>query len=108
MYNPPHPGEFIREVCLEPLGLTVTKAAEYLGVTRKALSELLNGHSGISPEMAVRLSIAFNTTPESWLTQQMNYELWKIKQIKTKLIVHAVWKDKTLRSNKTYKMAIAV
>jgi antitoxin HigA-1 len=65
MHNPEHPDEFIREVCLEPLGLSITKAASYLGVTRKALSELLNGHTGISHEMALRFSIAFNTTPES-------------------------------------------
>ncbi len=56
MHNPPHPGEVIRELCLEPLGLTVTAAARGLGVSRKALSELLNGHGGISPEMAIRLA----------------------------------------------------
>ncbi|MBM2838805.1 MAG: plasmid maintenance system antidote protein, family [Deltaproteobacteria bacterium] len=70
MHNPPHPGEVIKELCIEPLGVSITDAAKALGVSRKTLSELLNGHSGISPEMAVRLSIAFNTTPESWLTQQ--------------------------------------
>ncbi len=92
MHNPPHPGEFIREICLESLGLSVTKAVEYLGVTRKTLSELLNGHSGISPEMALRLSIAFSTTPESWLTQQMNYDLWKAKQRAGDLHVRTLWK----------------
>ncbi len=61
MHNPPHPGEVIRELCLEPLGVTVTAAARSLGVSRKTLSEILNGKSGISPEMAVRLSIAFDT-----------------------------------------------
>ncbi|MCF6267828.1 MAG: HigA family addiction module antitoxin [Desulfuromusa sp.] len=80
MHNPPHPGKVIRELCLEPLGVTVTAAARSLGVSRKTLSELLNGKSGISPEMAVRLSIAFDTTPESWLTQQMHYDLWRAKQ----------------------------
>jgi addiction module HigA family antidote len=90
MYNPPHPGETIRELCLKPLGLTVTAAAEALGVTRKTLSELLNGHSGISPEMALRLSRAFDTTPESWLTQQMQYDLWKAKQKVKKLKVKKV------------------
>lgn len=74
MHNPPHPSEFIREIYLEPLGLTVTQAAKDLGITRKALSELLNGKTGISPEMALRLAKAFNTTPESWLTQQRNYD----------------------------------
>jgi antitoxin HigA-1 len=71
MHNPPHPGEVIRDLCLEPLGLSVTDAAEALGVSRKTLSSILNGRSGISPEMALRLSKAFNTSPESWLNQQV-------------------------------------
>ena len=75
MHNPPHPGEILRELCLEPLGLSVTEAAEALGVSRKTLSSILNRRSGISPEMAVRLSIAFNTTAESWLRQQLQYDL---------------------------------
>ena len=88
MHNPPHPGEIIRELCLEPLGMSVTDAAKHLGVSRKALSELLNGHSGVSPEMAIRLAKAFDTTPESWLQQQMEYDLWnaKKKPIKVKKI----------------------
>jgi addiction module HigA family antidote len=87
MHNPPHPGEVIRELCLEPLGLTVTAAARALGVSRKALSELLNGKTGVSPEMAVRLSIAFDTTPESWLTQQMQYDLWQAEKKRKSLHV---------------------
>ncbi len=75
MHNPPHPGEILRELCLAPLGLSVTTAARALGVSRKTLSSILNGRSGISPEMAVRLSIAFNTTSESWLQQQLQYDL---------------------------------
>ena len=75
MHNPPHPGEILRELCLEPLGLSVTEAAQALGVSRKTLSGILNGRSGISPVMAVRLSIAFNTTAESWLRQQLQYDL---------------------------------
>ena len=63
MHNPPHPGEIIRELCLEPLGLSVTDAAKALDVSRKTLSSILNGRSGISPEMALRLSKAFNTSP---------------------------------------------
>ena len=80
MYNPPHPGEIIKEICVEPLGLTVTKAAESLGVTRKTFSMLLNGKSGISPEMALRLSKVFGRTPEGWLRLQLQYDLWKAKQ----------------------------
>jgi addiction module HigA family antidote len=87
MHNPPHPGEVIRELCIEPLGITVTETARALGVSRKALSELLNRHTGISPEMAIRLSIAFDTTPESWLTQQMQYDIWQLKQSRKKLKV---------------------
>jgi addiction module HigA family antidote len=80
MHNPPHPGETIRALCIEPLSLSVTEAAKALGVSRKALSSLVNGRSGITPDMAVRLSIAFDTTPESWLIQQMQYDLWKTAQ----------------------------
>lgn len=80
MHNPPHPGEVVRELCLEPLGLSVTDAAEALGVSRKTLSSILNGRSGISPEMALRLSKAFNTSPESWLNQQVQYDLWNAKK----------------------------
>jgi addiction module HigA family antidote len=76
MYNPPHPGEILRALCLEPLGLSVTDAAKALGVSRKTLSAVLNGRAGISPEMAVRLSIAFDTTSESWLNQQVQFDLW--------------------------------
>jgi len=87
MHNPPHPGEIIRELCLEPLGLSVTAAAEALGVSRKTLSSILNGRAGISPEMAVRLSIAFNTSAESWLKQQSQYDLWHAEQHRKELRV---------------------
>ncbi len=80
MHNPPHPGEIIKKFCVEPLGLSVTKAAESLGVTRKTFSMLLNGKSGISPEMALRLSKVFGRTPEGWLRLQLQYDLWKAKQ----------------------------
>ena len=77
MHNPPHPGEVLRELCIEPLGLSVTEAAEGLGVSRKTLSAVLNGRAGISPEMALRLSIAFDTSAESWLNHQTQYDLWQ-------------------------------
>lgn len=79
MHNPPHPGEILKELCLEPLGITVTKAAKALGVSRKTLSAILNGRSGISPEMAIRLSLAFDTTAESWLNQQSQFDLWQAR-----------------------------
>lgn len=87
MHNPPHPGEIIRELCLEPLGVSVTEAAESLGVSRKTLSAILNGRAGISPEMAIRLSIAFDTSPESWLHQQSQYDLWQAEQNRSSLKV---------------------
>ena len=87
MHKPPHPGEVIRELYLKPLGITVTDAAKALGVSRKAFSELLNGHSRISSEMALRLSIAFETTPESWLSNQIEYDIWLTKKSKKKLKV---------------------
>ena len=86
MHNPPHPGDVLRELCLKPLQLTVTEATHGLGVSRKTLFSILNGRAGISPEMAVRLSIAFNTSAESWLNQQLQYDLW-----------HAARKRKRLR-----------
>ena len=87
MHNPPHPGEIIKALCLEPLGLSVTAAAKALGVSRKTLSSILNGRAGISPEMAVRLSIAFNTTAESWLNQQTQFDLWHAEQSRKHLRV---------------------
>ncbi len=76
MHNPPHPGEILRELCIDPLELTVTEAAEGLGVSRKTLSAILNGRAGISPGMAIRLGKAFGTSAESWLNQQVQYDLW--------------------------------
>lgn len=87
MKNPPHPGKILRQECIEPLGLTVTAAAKGLGVTRKALSELLNGRSGISPEMALRLAKAFGSSAEIWLGLQMDYDLAQVKKKAGKLKV---------------------
>ena len=87
MHNPPHPGEVIKELCLGPLELSVTAAAEALGVSRKTLSSIINGKAGISPEMAVRLSIAFNTSSESWINQQAQYDLWQAEVRRSELNV---------------------
>jgi addiction module HigA family antidote len=87
MHNPPHPGEVLKELCLKPMALTVTEAAKALGVSRKTLSAILNGRAGVSPEMAVRLSIAFDTTAESWLNQQVQYDLWQVERNRKKLRV---------------------
>ncbi len=87
MHDPPHPGGIVRRQCLEPLGLTVTRAAEGLGVTRQALSEVLNGRTAISVEMAIRLSKAFGSTPETWLGMQMAYDLWQARGRARKIAV---------------------
>jgi addiction module HigA family antidote len=75
MKNPVHPGSVVRHDCLEPLGLSVTAGAKALGVSRQALNNLVNGSSGVSPEMAIRLSKAFGSTPETWLRMQLAYDL---------------------------------
>ena len=90
MHNPPHPGEVLKELCIEPLGLTVTDAAKALGISRKTLSNILNCRAGISPEMAVRLSIAFNTSSQSWLNQQLQYDLWRAEKARKTLNVRSL------------------
>src|SRR5882724_9283658 len=75
MKNPPHPGGSIRRACLDPLGLSITDGAKILGVTRQTLNNVVNGKSGISPEMAIRLTKAFGSTPETWLRMQLAYDL---------------------------------
>lgn len=87
IHNPAHPGEVIRATCLEPLNLSVTAAAKGLGVTRKALFELLSGHSGISAEMAIRLQKVGWSTAETWLRMQMQYDLWHAEQRADKIKV---------------------
>ena len=80
MFNPPHPGEIIREFCVEPLNRSITELSKTLGISRKTFSALLNGRSGISPEMALRLSKVFGRSPEGWLRLQIQYDLWKTRQ----------------------------
>ena len=75
MKNPPHPGRSVKNACLEPLNLTVTEGAKALGVTRQALSSLINGNSGMSPDMAIRLEMAFGSTADAWLQMQAAYDL---------------------------------
>ena len=79
MHNPPHPGGIAKRQCLEPLGLSVTRAAEGLGVTRQALSDLVNEKAGVSIDMAIRLSKAFGSTPETWLAMQTAWDLWQAR-----------------------------
>ena len=80
MHNPPHPGGIVRRQCLEPLDLSVTEAAKGLGVTRQAFSDLLNEKAGVSVEMAIRLSKAFGSSPETWLGLQTAYDLAQARE----------------------------
>ncbi|MFZ0801935.1 MAG: HigA family addiction module antitoxin [Terriglobales bacterium] len=87
MKNPPHPGRSIRTACLEPLGLSVTDGARALGVTRQTLNNVINGKSGISPQMAIRLTKAFGSTPETWLRMQLAYDLAVARKEESKIKV---------------------
>ena len=87
MHNPPHRDGIVKRRCLEPLVLTVTRAAEALGVRRQTLSELVNEHTGVSVEMAIRLSKAFGPTPETWLGMQMAYDLWQVRSRAGEIVV---------------------
>jgi addiction module HigA family antidote len=87
MKNPVHPGRIVRHDCLEPLGLSVTEAAKALGVSRQALNNVVNGKAGISPEIAIRLTKAFGSTPEIWLHMQLAYDLSAARKRESKIKV---------------------
>lgn len=87
MHNPIHPGEISKESYLEPLDISIGEAAKRLDVSRKTLSQLINGHSGISTEMACKLAKACGTTPKFWLNLQVNYDLWNNRNMDTESIV---------------------
>ena len=90
MKNPAHPGRIVRHDCLEPLGLSVTAGAEVLGVSRQTLNNVIHGKSGISPEMAIRLTKAFGSTPETWLRMQLAYDLAQARKHESKIKVRRV------------------
>lgn len=90
MHNPPHPGELLRDMWLEPLGMTITSAAERLKVTRKTLSEVINGRAAVSPEMALRLELAFGKSAQSWLGHQAAFDLWQLEARRAALGVERV------------------
>lgn len=98
MKNPPHPGRSIRSACLEPLGLSITEGAGVLGVTRQTLNNVVNGKSGISPEMAIRLSKAFGSTPETWLRMQLAYDLAQARKDESKIKVRRQHGPQELRA----------
>lgn len=93
MHNPPHPGEVLKGLYLEPLNISVTEAAMALNVARKTLSALINRRAGISPEMALRLAKALNTTPELWLNMQVQHDLWMARQKKTDKVVISLLRE---------------
>ena len=80
MHRPAHPGEILKEMYMTPLGVTVTKAADALGVTRKHVSAIVNGRAPVTPDMAVRLAGVFGTEPEIWVNLQAQYDLWLVRQ----------------------------
>ncbi len=90
MHNPPHPGGVLLRQWIEPLGISITETARRLAVSRKALSELVNEHSGISPEMAVRLSLALGTSSDLWMNMQSSYDLWHAEQHRKELRVKSI------------------
>lgn len=90
MHNPPHPGESVLHLCLEPLGMTITDAAAHLGISRKHLSGVINGHVGISAELAIRLEKAFGSSAETWVRLQAAYDLWQAKKTATQIKVARV------------------
>ncbi len=85
MYNPPHPGEIIKGLWLEPMDVSISDAADAMGVSRKTLSKIVNGHGRVTPEIALRLSIALGSSPESWLGHQAAYDLWAIEKVRGEL-----------------------
>ena len=87
MQNPPHPGEIVKYECLEPLALTVERAAQGLGVSRETLSDVVDEKVGVSVDMAIRLSQAFGSTPETWLRMQMAYDLWQASELAAQIQV---------------------
>lgn len=87
MKNPAHPGRMVKSACLEPLGLSVTEGAKILGVTRQTLTKIVNGRSGISAEMAIRLSKAFGSSAEAWVRMQSSYDLAQARQEESKIKV---------------------
>ena len=82
MHNPAHPGEVLKDLWLEPLGLTLTQAAMRLGVTRKTVSKIVNAHGAITPEMALRLEIVFGTSAQAWMNMQTAYDLWQLSSLR--------------------------
>lgn len=85
MHNPPHPGKVLDELCLKPLSMSITEAAERLGVSRKTISKIINGHGSITPEMALRLEIVFGSTAQTWLNMQSAFDLWNISKKRRRL-----------------------
>ena len=106
MKNPPHPGRIVRQECIEPLGLTVTEAARALGVTRQALNNLVNCRAGVSPEMAIRLSRAFGSSPAVWLGLQLEYNLAQAEKKAGRIKVERI--EKNPRHTKRAVMATSL
>ncbi|VAW35598.1 Antitoxin HigA [hydrothermal vent metagenome] len=99
MYNPPHPGEIIKGLWLDPIGISITQTAAAMGISRKTLSKIVNGNGRITPETAVRLSVTLGSSPESWLGHQAAYDLWQVEQYRTKLNAVSLLPSATLATS---------
>ena len=106
MYNPAHPGEILRELIISPLNLTITDVSAHLNISRKTLSKILNGRGSITPEMALRLELAFSKPPaDHWLRLQNAYDLWQSRQRKSSLSVQPYRLNKALNSDNSTAVA---
>jgi antitoxin HigA-1 len=99
MYNPPHPGEIIKGLWLDPMDISITQAAVAMGISRKTLSKIVSGNGRITPETAVRLSVTLGSSPESWLGHQAAYDLWQVEQYRTKLNAVSLLPSATLATS---------
>ncbi len=104
MYDPPHPGVIVKKTLIDGARLSITEAAKMLGVGRVSLSKIINGHAGISPEMAVRLAIALNISDKMWLNMQNAYDLWQIQKYKARLMkqISPIRKRSRLNNNDSF------
>jgi antitoxin HigA-1 len=99
MYNPPHPGEIIKGLWLDPMGVSITGAAQAMGVSRKTLSKIVNGRGRVTPEIALRLSMALGSSAESWLGHQAAYDLAEVEQRKDELHVVPLFAPAAVTAN---------
>ncbi len=102
MYNPPHPGEIIKDLWLEPMGISITEVAQAMDIRKKTLSKIIHKKGSVTPEIAVRLSMALGSSPESWMGHQMAYDLWQVEKHKDELQVKSLFNNNALANNECH------